>query len=402
MLRSLGGFREKPEDILLWVIGIAVACSFAIPAYQYLSVWRSVSVCENRYETECAKNMLLGIIRDKGLPSGMEAVKVWHEHRKKNGPLCDAVTRGIGAALAHEYGKGYAALEFTPESAWCNYGIYHGFVKTFLEESDYDLEATRDFCEYVGTRVRDGAPGVEAECFRALGYGVAISHVSDNDSVSDIRAGAARCEALARDPEDSKECIWGVFGEAGRILGANPVWIQNTDPLEICEEFEGEMAKSCYSGFKWLPYVTLDLTGLEPAAGFEKMISVLGTPDSEAKKETVFQLLWTLAYSAGIRATTYDKKERYAYGMDSCLALPETYVNRCIQAFAFGLAKGSTPGLQYLDVIGFCRQAEKVSRQAKNECYQASFVYLSDFYPAWKKDLMCRIGTSQLGAKCES
>lgn len=352
---------------------------------------------------KCVEPFITKVIQTEGLTAGFKMIKAWYVYTPEIRPYCDALSRYVGSAVEKKI-PDYKTLKYEEESVWCNYGFYHGYMEAYMAETK-DIKKGAEFCKYIGNELGTSAPGAQSECFRALGYAItSITASKEKDIQSIARDSIKICSEQAEKSLDIRLCGEGIFSELGRIVaGGGHGNVPLSNPLWICDQQKPEIKMLCYGTMKWLPFITLGVQQDDVSTGYKKIQKVYTEKqmESPALKETIGQVLFTLAYNDGLRSTALASNEGYEKQIKLCQSISESYLDQCIRGFAFGLGKGGVPGEQYHQVIDFCKKTSEIPGFPIKNCPLSAIEYLGRYYPPDLYKKMCKEVIKTLGSVCK-
>lgn len=287
---------------------------------------------------------------------GFEAVFDWFSNMYENDIVfrdnCHDVMHGVGEVAYLAFENDHKTIT-RPETAYCGYGFYHGFIESALVAygPEYE-ERSREYCDAVGESDQFestyAAKAARDACDHGIGHAVFDSLNSSiwGDPLKMAQTGLASCERMFPDDQHRRtRCGSGVSNSLANAYSYkryNLVQTDDFDPITICKDLKREFQKNCYIevGMNSRNYHGYNAT--ETIAYFmeiddPEMIAgmLLGFMDNEIR------------YMAGI--DRLDEMHKICTSFDD-----DRYVDACIEGALTGLRNGGAPGNEAERMQEFC------------------------------------------------
>lgn len=326
-------------------------------------------------EEDASTNTLLhcwGITATKIVEDeGFEAVFNWFGKKYSDDVAfrdnCHDVTHVIGeiAFDAFQHDKQTIAR---PETSYCGYGFYHGFIEQALVSfgSDYEQQS-RAYCDALRDsdtfETQYAAKAAMDACDHGVGHAVfdSINSAAWGDPHKMIQIGLNTCKRMYADDDSRRvSCGSGVSNSLAKAYAYeryNLVQEGNYDPTVICPKIEREFQRNCYMelGLNTMQQWHLDTQG--------RLEYINAIPDE--------------VMSAALLKGFIDNEIRYKAGIDRldkmhdiCTSYEDDlFLDECLDGVMVGLRTGGIPGEESGLMIEFCQMFENGSRE-KNMCLE--------------------------------
>ncbi|XKT74459.1 MAG: hypothetical protein ACJKTH_03830 [Patescibacteria group bacterium UBA2163] len=261
-----------------------------------------------------------------------------------------------GLYLGH---KDMSKLEFPPETSYCGYGYYHGFLEHFLrDEPDYDLAL--EICENLTGR-EDELPWIQLNCYHAIGHGFVPEplNIEDWGNTEKLVAPAlTACDRLKETPL-REQCLQGAFNVIADWMWNNQFGLHYSDdkPFILCASFESdEIARACYYevAMKLNTEVNIDMGMI-----YEKHISTI--PD-DLIAGTIINSFAAGALGARIL------EDDFSDLVYDCRRLPQFLQTDCMKGLTGAFAAFGEPNREYEKALDFCR-TDILTAHERDVCY---------------------------------
>lgn len=387
---------SAPKQILLpafLLVGVAALAFSSLPRSSPTAPAgqeRCSNLKEENQQYACWADYLEIVSRNQGVPDAFRLMATLYVNEPGARKSCHALTHRIGGAAYRKFATS-GDITVTPETAFCNFGFYHGFMEALAADGQ-DIARARAFCARVDTEPR-GTPDAGPQCFHGIGHGMVNGHepkLWGNDAAMVNRA-LHLCEAVADTADRRYRCATGVFNGLAIFYvrgeyGLSMADIHSDDPLRICREQAPAYRQACYGNMK---IVFSRLTGRD----FPKMLTIAERiPDEQDAAATVW-------YLAGFNIER--KLDRTDYGDDirACRSLREPLRLPCIQGLATGFLWYGFPGHEYEGALHFCG-AERLSHDERQACFDKISSLLPIFYPRPRVTEICKTIPAPYRAQC--
>ncbi|XKT74461.1 MAG: hypothetical protein ACJKTH_03840 [Patescibacteria group bacterium UBA2163] len=275
---------------------------------------------------------------------------------------CHWMAHKIGEVEYSEFltHKDLSRLEFPPETSYCGYGYYHGFLEHYLRD-DPDYDAANQFCQTLITRLEDRIPRIRLNCYHAVGHGF-VPEPDDVEVWGDPRKMVApaldACERMSRDDE-RHECYQGTFNVIGDWMWNNQfgLYYPEDKPLALCASFDDHEKKSaCYYEVSMRLNPSVDNNIVR---AYNKYISHI--PD----EAIAGMVLSSVAASALGQDILNNDFSRFVY---ECRQIPEFLQTDCMKGLSAAFMAAGEPENEYKKAIDFCN-LDILSEEERDICY---------------------------------
>lgn len=302
---------------------------------------------ERGAKLQCWQNATESLVAAKGVGEAFRVVKKLYSADPLFAAECHSFVHLLGNAAAARFLK-EGTPSIPPETAFCSYGFYHGFMEAVLQANGNASDARR-FCDSVGKSLEGGAPGARNACFHGIGHGITDPH--DNRAWGDAKAliapALATCDTISSTPLETYLCSTGVFNALEIMMTSGQRGLSPTkDPFQICRSQPQRFASACYTNM--VPAVLVSTANRLPESG-----ALIATIAEDRYAENAMQAFGAemirLYLGGGSPAP-----ETY---LPSCRALEPRLRLPCVQGLLVGLMKYGRPGEEYKEAFRFCRAA---------------------------------------------
>ncbi|XKT74460.1 MAG: hypothetical protein ACJKTH_03835 [Patescibacteria group bacterium UBA2163] len=261
-----------------------------------------------------------------------------------------------GVYLGH---KDMSKLEFPPETSYCGYGYYHGFLEHFLrDEPDYDLAL--EICENLTGR-EDELPRIRLNCYHAIGHGFVPEPLDIEEWGKPKELVAPALNACNRLDEQALrvECLQGAFNVIADWMWNNQfgLYFPDDTPLEICALFEDTYtSEACYYevAMKLNPKVDNDVI-----LAHEKYVSDI--PNERIAGMVINSFMAT---TLGARILEDDFSDL----VYDCRRLPQFLQTDCMKGLTGAFVAYGEPNREYEKAIDFCSM-NILTEKERDTCY---------------------------------
>ncbi len=207
------------------------------------------------WETDFAK-----LIDEDGIDTALDKFVEFYESEPNFNSYCHDIMHYVGRASYEVYKLDKKTIT-RPETSYCGYGFYHGFVESaFEQESSAGLDVAKNYCSDLAQNPNFGSRHIVGPTVSACKHGIghAIFDSLDAELWGDYKlmtdAGIATCENLYSDDEHSSvRCATGIYNSLTTALNNNYYYIDYPSAEEVvsfCTE-QGDM----YRPWCWVDMV---------------------------------------------------------------------------------------------------------------------------------------------------
>ncbi|MBP9757327.1 MAG: hypothetical protein KBD06_01890 [Candidatus Pacebacteria bacterium] len=314
---------------------------------------------------ECWAIDIIETLQTKGLPAAFDMFALLYEHNPSfRGLSCHDAGHILGAAAYKQYENDHKAID-RPETSYCGYGFYHGFMETMLREQGQFAEV-RAYCEALKTDGQLNNPS--GACFHGVGHAAFDSLPGDiwGNDVQMVSAAGRVCEqALVGIPERA-QCLDGVFNALAVAASARTYGLtfDTTDPMELCRMQNNDYRIGCYKelGIGFIRERSMDRR--------ETMTFIRSFKDTEAEAEA---LLGYMGDEAARAVRTLDLSAFHSF----CTTLPSaTERLGCERGVLSGLRQAGEPGKEFEVMFDYC--ALHPVGTERTRCYSFAILQTKD------------------------
>lgn len=252
---------------------------------------------------------------------------------------CHDIMHFVGDIAYAEY-RDHGTLIDRPETAYCGYGFYHGFIERMIAEHG-SYEGSRAYCDalaesdkFLNTTLAGDAASA---CRHGFGHAVfdSLDGTLYGDDLAMTDTSLNACEAIFPDDVAQAECATGVTNALSIAYTRNyyELSFPEEDPLQVCAGMRELYQSGCYLDVGVFYVVNNDLSYDEAIAFFEKEVPGHAFP-RVIKAFAADNVQWRTEYEY------QDIKEE----ADRCFAFTDTHVvNECMYGIHLGIYKKNEP-----------------------------------------------------------
>lgn len=339
----------------------------------------------NEQEREqCWDSLLSDTLKEKGVKASFEVfANIYRTDPLFSFKGCHWYAHRLGEEFyAEEYPKykDIEALDLPPETYYCGFGFFHGWLEHMLRD-DPDVEKTKRLCDYLDNQLSDERPRIRLNCYHAIGHGFVnepFDPASWGKAQEIINPALEICDGVSNNPNEVRECLQGAFNVISDWIfraeyGLAPVI---EDPLWLCpKQRTYEHTKACYYE------MAMHLNGL---VGDDLSKLAEFTKDIEDDK-IAWLVIDVVAAGATQRALSKDDYSEYIF---ACRGLPERLRVGCLHGFAGGFMAHGEPEKEYVKALKFCG-SEELLEDEKHVCYKNIIRTFKGSYPREKVEGIC-------------
>ncbi len=340
-----------------------------------LALTASFSVRAECWEIEVAKTL-----KTEGLESAFKKVRELYVADPKFRDNCHYVMHAFGNAAYGFYAKG--EVFEGPETSWCNWGFYHGFIEAMFTEKGDQYGEILEYCEEVGKSKNFLSPSAaqiaRLQCIHPLGYGIfdSLNRSLWGNADALVTTGIKTCEKLLSEPKDRVMCSTGIFASlaaayTNRFYDLSP---DGKDPTTLCTKQQFPYDGVCY---RYLPVLYAREHRMGPEEAIKYVHSFIG---STAK-------YW------GVAGLVHDEIARPRWNLDFsawqgiCERMESfTEQSACVEAVITGLSSRSEPEREYESMGEFC---QAIDQSLRDKCFKKMFEIIRRLYTQEKVIEIC-------------
>lgn len=323
---------------------------------------------------QCYETLLLSTFHERGLRGTLAAVGILYEIDQEFASQCHGNLHEIGAAAYRQYAA-ENALELPPETTYCGFGFFHGFLEELVIE-DGDPQGAGEFCREIGSDAQRGRSSTS--CFHGIGHGVTdgMDPRLWGNPEHLIMQSLSICESIAATDIERKDCASGVFNSLA-LLYRNPnykIYRAPEDPYAVCRGLPTSIpfTQACY-----------DQMNIEVLAErtFREGIDVV--------QRTVEPAFMSFAINGLTSVAARDAlfgKETLQELSTTCATLASTAAEQCIEGVVAGVFEFGKPGSEYEHAIELCL----AMKDLRSACIDGYTGAVSAFYGTDMQKRACR------------
>ena len=201
---------------------------------------------------ECWSVDITEALESKGLSAAFDMFATLYAHNPTfRGLSCHDAGHILGASAYKEYEDNHHAID-RPETAYCGYGFYHGFIETMLgDQGPAQYEKVRAYCNALKTDTQLNNPS--GACFHGIGHAALDSLPGDvwGDEAKMVRAAIDVCEQAVEGLPERAQCSTGVYNALAVAESAHSYKLafSTVDPMKLCRSQKEAYQIGCYKEF---------------------------------------------------------------------------------------------------------------------------------------------------------
>lgn len=324
---------------------------------------KKIQLGESVDKTECWENTLVKTLEDEGAKKAFEVFAHLYETEEEfAGYGCHWFAHKIGDAAYGDYlrHEDFSKVQFPPESSYCGYGYYHGFLEHYLRDNP-DFDKAVGICEELIESRTDVLPRIRLNCYHAIGHGFIMEPADTGiwgNPHAFMESGITTCRKLEK-YDERIECLQGAFNVISDWIFTNQYGLSPNpdDPMEFCREQENEEETlACYYelSMKLTPYIT------DGVLGFYNLY-MKDIEDDMVVAEIINPLMAAMVQDVIL-------SNEHLSLLYECRSLPERAQIPCLKGITGGFVAHGEPKKEYVKAIEFCSSSILTSPE-KNICY---------------------------------
>lgn len=294
--------------------------------------------------------------RDIARAEGFEAVFNWLGEQYSSNTVfrnnCHDVTHIIGE-VAYEAYDDHGETVIRPETSYCGYGFYHGFIEVALASfgAGYE-ERAREYCDMIGED--DSFPSqytaetARSACDHGIGHAVfdSINSTYWGDALQMANIGYAACGRMYADDDWRRiMCGSGISNATAKAYEYERynLAFDERDPTQVvCANIAREHQNYCYLE------LGLHYRGNQGFSAKETLAYFSNFPKGDIGADAIAAFVDDeIRYRGAI--------DRLPYIHDICTSFEdELYEETCVRGVMIGLRTGGEPGSEHEKMVEFC------------------------------------------------
>ncbi len=348
------------------------------------SVKNCLAASKDRTRGYCWATEIAATMKRDGLLVSFDAVRRYYESSADFQNQCHDIMHVLGSAAYGEYMKTDVHI-VRPETSYCGYGFYHGFMEQMLIEKGQEyLHDAGAYCmgliDNKALPSKKAGDAATAACFHGIGHAL-FDSLSGNlwgDEEKMATAAIGQCEAITTDTHWRSQCASGVFNSLSIAegKGAYRLSYREGDPTLLCRNKKVEYQESCYNEIS-IGYInryhlseTSAIALMEQFPGDAKLWSLMAYFDNKIRHNMQ-------EYTS---KNLYLQTESFAAESEK-----EAIVEGVLNAFTIG----GKPGEEYVAHLDYC--ANFLPSKTRDYCYSRTIVLLNTIYTDEKLKMVCQI-----------
>jgi hypothetical protein len=327
---------------------------------------------------QCWEEEIVTTLHTKGLLEAFNLLATLYREESGFASQCHGNVHTLGDAAYKLFMADREHFVLPPQSSYCAFGFYHGFMETMLHTTG-TMKDAQDFCDYAEKLLGGDAKGA---CYHGIGHGLIDG--SDprmwGDPDGMIEEGLTLCERVGESDYYINRCASGIFNSLGIFFDNKNhkefnLSVDKNDPYAICRRQEKDY-------FKRPCYQELDTTLYRISE--EDIEESLELAALTAEPEYVDEAVESLAsffYHSGVERTE-EEMVAVCRGLNFGLNKP------CIRGMGTGLVEHSQPEVEYRDGLAFC-QSSTLTEVEQQVCMNRVVPYIKVLYTQEKMHAIC-------------
>jgi hypothetical protein len=306
---------------------------------------------------QCFAAQLTETLQNDGIEAAFnEYARLYQEYPSFRGLSCHDAGHILGAEAYRIYENSRQTID-RPETSYCGYGFYHGFIEAMgLEHGWGNYDEIRWYCnELKENGVLNNAAGA---CYHGIGHAVfdSLPSATWSDETSMVRSAINTCEIAVSEPDERAQCADGVFNALAVAKSARQYGL-SFDPspsLSLCAIQQPEYRDGCYKEYG------IGLIREHRMTRTEALSLVRAQKTTDTNGALLFGYIGDEAIRSIPNLDLNDFRK-------TCMTFTGTHRASCIRGVLAGLNQAATPGSQYVTMFAFC--AEFPAGKARLSCY---------------------------------
>jgi hypothetical protein len=289
------------------------------------------------------------------------------------------LTHALGAA-AYDLFERHVPTGLTPQTTYCGYGFFHGFIERLVFTSG-DISKAREFCAQATQELASVTQKTDTACYHGIGHGVADSaERSEQLSPTDfLSAALALCDQVGDDDRHKYLCSSGAFNSLAIAWGQGFIRSNgmDADPYALCSgQAIDYNRKACYEEMNSR---VIGLYGEDLNAVLSYAMKV---PSSSDRLVAVENLPPAYLVSFPSIGPTLQLAK-------SCRLTDPVMSRGCMEGLVGGFIERGAPGSEYSEAVQLCQLAGLHAIE-RDSCFSSLFSSVHYLYPAAVAEAVCQ------------
>lgn len=201
---------------------------------------------------ECWSVDITETLESKGLSAAFDMFALLYAQNPSfRGLSCHDAGHILGASAYTEYEDNHHAID-RPETSYCGYGFYHGFIETMLrDQGPAQYAKVRAYCSALKTNGQLNNPS--GACFHGIGHAALDSLPGElwGNEAKMVSAAIDVCEQALEELPERAQCSTGVYNALAVAESAHSYKLafSHDDPMKLCRAQKEEYRIGCYKEF---------------------------------------------------------------------------------------------------------------------------------------------------------
>lgn len=304
-------------------------------------------------KTDCWAIDLTETLSSKGLDAAFDQyADIYAKDPTFRGLSCHDVGHILGAAAYARFQSNHAVID-RPETSYCGYGFYHGFIETMLLENGAAYNEVRAYCDALKTNgVLNNPSGA---CYHGIGHAALDSLPGSlwGDEKKMVDAAVAVCEQAAIGAPEQAQCTTGVYNALAVAASAHRYNLSfpSKPSMHICDVQKIAYQAGCYVeyGIGTIREFRLDRA--------ETVRLIMSAPETKLSAA----MLRGYASDEVMRSMTALNLPSF---VSFCHSFSDTVLrNACNTGVIAGLRQGGQPGKEFVQGFAYCSLIKDASER---------------------------------------
>lgn len=332
----------------------------------------------------CAIRLIRSKLESGGLTEALAEFNRLYMTNSSFAANCHDVAHVVGEAGYRQFVQ-KPGIPLTPETSYCGYGFYHGFIEALLKDG-YDFKKARSMCESVQESLEKNiqAPQGKNSCYHGVGHGAfdAVDTRRWGDDRAMVRDAVSICREFVGDiPQDDdlfRICTTGVFNALAIAYQNNSYALafDRNNPLGICREQPELLQKGCFMELG-VSFARMSQMDRGSAISFFRR--------NNSAKQSAYMIF---AFIADELRITVDNPQQYKNLSGECRNLNGPERTACVEGIAHGLLTWGIPTREWERLNTFCSDPGLLGRD-RAECFAYMLTHIKNLYSAEKVKTIC-------------
>lgn len=339
-------------------------------------------------KSACYEKAIMSTLRTNGIEAAFDVLAYVYDKDTTFASNCHYFTHILGREAYKKF-KNKEKFELTPNTSYCGYGFYHGFMEELLQENG-DIEEARKFCYFADKSLSKYTRQPSVACFHGIGHGLVDgTEINARGDSQALLSPAMKICGTLPDDEEKKFCASGAFNSLAIAYSRSDFGLKGnkTDPFYDCRQRNEEFyQRACYEQMNTYALNLTDYNLLKSLRFAENIQS-----DTYAQIAT---------HSIAGAASQYIKTENdLDTAAKTCQNIQKRLAMDCVDGVVAGLIEFGKPGTEFELSIAFCNNA-RLTVENKNTCFQHLSASIHWLYSKEKYKQICMLFPTQYQQLC--